>query len=365
MDSIVASPTGSGSSEDAVSFPLQSRDLPSRRLLGKGLCGIVYETVWNGGRFARKDFVEVPTEIFLQEAKRLSRLEGHKNIVKTFGYTVDDRSSSLVLEYMDDDLLSFLLKRKDFKRKERAQYSAVPNILTYPPPLELREALDIMLQIAMGMAYLHGEKIVHGDLKPRNVLLTHLEEGGKSVKVADFGLVQTKSKSMLFASRRARLFDMAQWKSPEYLKMCDLEQKSLESDSDEDDDMKASGDGELLRRADVYSFAVTSFQILTGEVPFPCWNWKGLVESKFRSEGLRLILPVMFHLRLLTDLLESCWGVAAQRPDFSTICEELIKLVNAGGVPKLLHSPCWFCVPCCIHQLSLWLLFEIHPDLKC
>ncbi|KAG0553702.1 hypothetical protein KC19_12G032400 [Ceratodon purpureus] len=347
-------------SEDA--FLLQSRELPSMRLVGKGLCGIVYETTWNGVRHARKDFVEVPSAVFRLEALVLLHLEGHKNIVKTYGYTVDKRSCSLVLEYMDDDLVSFLQKRKELKQKLRGKASEADHLIdpqdfiesrknsnvpgnlsdlsTCLPPLQLPEAVDIMLEMATGMAYLHENGIPHGDLKPRNILVTLSNGTEKLVKVADFGLHRSKSQSMYFVSRRARVLDMAQWKAPEYLEMCNLDKKTLESDLDEDEEMAIPvGSFDWLCRADVYSFALTSFQILTGEIPFPIHKWES--ESAVDNIGfetrLKPELPTIFQLGLLGKLMKSCWGDTVERPDFSAICKQLGE-IKASLIPIVFQS---------------------------
>ncbi|KAG0597952.1 hypothetical protein M758_12G032800 [Ceratodon purpureus] len=347
-------------SEDA--FLLQSRELPSMRLVGKGLCGIVYETTWNGVRHARKDFAEVPSAVFRLEALVLLHLEGHKNIVKTYGYTVDRRSCSLVLEYMDDDLVSFLQKRKELKQKLRGKASEAdhlidpqdfiesrknsnvpgnpPDLSTCLPPLQLPEAVDIMLEMATGMAYLHENGIPHGDLKPRNILITLSNGTEKLVKVADFGLHRSKSQSMYFVSRRARVLDMAQWKAPEYLEMCNLDKKTLESDLDEDEEMAIpAGSFDRLCRADVYSFALTSFQILTGEIPFPIHKWES--ESAVDNIGfetrLKPELPTIFQLGLLGKLMKSCWGDTVERPDFSAICKQLGE-IKASLIPIVFQS---------------------------
>jgi serine/threonine protein kinase len=58
-------------------------------------------------------------------------------------------------------------------------------------------AIDILLQIALGMEYLHGQDVVHCDLKPNNILVcrnTNLEfsvAGYVKVKLANFGLAKT------------------------------------------------------------------------------------------------------------------------------------------------------------------------------
>lgn len=82
-----------------------------------------------------------------------------------------------------------------------------------------------------------------------------------SVKVADFGLVRTKRKSMPFVSRQARKLDMARWKAPEKLEMLlseDKNETSSESGSDLDSYEECTGSSsvsDLLLSTDVYSFS--------------------------------------------------------------------------------------------------------------
>src|SRR5262249_1050738 len=56
-----------------------------------------------------------------------------------------------------------------------------------PPPLD---ALSILQQMALGLSRVHGKGIVHGDLKPANVLVHRgaSRDAGVEVKLADFGL---------------------------------------------------------------------------------------------------------------------------------------------------------------------------------
>lgn len=220
-----------GFRQENIPPDLRSRDLPSKRLLGKGLGSIGYETKWKGVRFARKDFVGVRSNIFLNEATILVGLPDHENVVKTHGLTVDKLSCSLVLEYMDDKLSSLLQKRKDVRKRSPAGNQSELNGTL---PFKLQEALDLMLQIAKGMEHLHDHEIPHGDLKTRNILVTYVTNGDKNssvklVKVADFGLVRTKRNSMSYVSYQARKLDMVRWKAPENLEMLLLEATSSDS----------------------------------------------------------------------------------------------------------------------------------------
>ena len=87
---------------------VQSRELISERIIGKGTSSIVYETTWEGRSYARKDFLGVPKDIFEEEAKALVDLGANLFVVRTYGWTVDEESCSLVIELMDDDLHSLV-----------------------------------------------------------------------------------------------------------------------------------------------------------------------------------------------------------------------------------------------------------------
>ncbi len=53
---------------------------------------------------------------------------------------------------------------------------------------DLRWRLDVLRQIARGLAALHDAGVVHRDLKPANVLVTQATSGGLRVKITDFGI---------------------------------------------------------------------------------------------------------------------------------------------------------------------------------
>ncbi|KAI9206257.1 kinase-like domain-containing protein [Polychytrium aggregatum] len=55
-------------------------------------------------------------------------------------------------------------------------------------PRSVEEKLRLLYQVAAGMSYLHGNNIVHGDLKAENILL---DSSFNSV-ITDFGLSRTK-----------------------------------------------------------------------------------------------------------------------------------------------------------------------------
>lgn len=99
---------------------------------------------------------------FYHEAEIAGRLS-HRNITAIFEFGVDQRTPFLVEEYLPGADLAQLIRRRE--------------------PEVLEEKLDILLQIADGMAYAHRQGVVHRDIKPANVRV--LDNG--RVKILDFG----------------------------------------------------------------------------------------------------------------------------------------------------------------------------------
>jgi serine/threonine-protein kinase len=106
-------------------------------------------------------------------------------------------------------------------------------------PLPIRQALDLLSQAADGISYLHRANIVHGDVRPHNILVTPRGE----VKVGDYGLWEVFLSSKI--AETEWLEQAAPYLPPEHFQ------------------------GEkLTAQSDVYSLGVVLFQALTGRLPF-------------------------------------------------------------------------------------------------
>jgi serine/threonine protein kinase len=95
-------------------------------------------------------------------------------------------------------------------------------------------------------------------------------------------------------------------------------------------------------KADVYSFAITSSEILTGQIPF---GDNSLLNIRRRiMKGLRPTLPTSLPPQLVS-LIEKCWdGDPSRRPDFSEICMELTSLKSVHTITgTLFYSICCSC----------------------
>jgi serine/threonine-protein kinase len=126
--------------------------------------------------------------------------------------------------------------------------------------LRLEHAAELMLQVTAGLAHVHSHHIVHGDVKPSNVILVRRadDEGEERehVKLCDFGVVR----GMTGGSGQAGLGTPA-YMSPEQCL------------------------GEVLdARSDVYGCGVMFYELITGKPPFEASDAQALLRQ-------HLILP--------------------------------------------------------------------------
>jgi serine/threonine protein kinase len=138
-------------------------------LLGEGGAGTVYAGTWKGQRVAIKQLPGRHTRAVDQEIQLISRLR-HENVVRYFDTEKDATAVYLVMELISGGTL-FDYIQQEF---EKSNYWIMMH--------------KILRDIANGMNYLHGQNIVHGDLKSHNILL---RENTYQAVICDFGLSKT------------------------------------------------------------------------------------------------------------------------------------------------------------------------------
>ncbi|WP_307802880.1 Stk1 family PASTA domain-containing Ser/Thr kinase [Frigoribacterium sp. PvP032] len=165
---------------------------------------------------------------FRQEAQAAARM-AHPTIVRVFDAgeeSTRDRSGHevqvpfIVMEYVEGRLL------KDIVREG---------------PMDPAEAVRITEGVLTALEYSHRAGVVHRDIKPGNVMITHSGQ----VKVMDFGIARAISDSSATVAQTTTILGTAQYFSPEQAR------------------------GETVdARSDLYSTGVLLFELLTGRAPF-------------------------------------------------------------------------------------------------
>ncbi|CAO2204047.1 unnamed protein product [Urochloa humidicola] len=222
--------------------------------------------------------------------------------------------------FRDEERKEYLVVMDQLMAKDLGSYVKEVTCPRRRVPFPLVVAVDIMLQIARGMEHLHANGIRHGELNPSNVLVKPRQQhdgGYVHVKVAGFerrsGTVTAGAKASSAATTNGNGNatgggggDNCIWYAPEVLE-------------------KVTGGGGATRteKADVYSFGMICFELLTGKVPFEDNHLQGDKTSKNIRAGERPLFPFQAP-KYLVALTKRCWHAEpAQRPAFASVCRVL------------------------------------------
>lgn len=268
-----------------------SKDYQVRKRLGSG--SRYKEVQWMGESFVVKHFFGEIKPV-LPEISLLSSV-AHPNVMHyMYSFFDEERKEGfLVMELMNKDLAGYIREICSTRRRI---------------PFPLLVAVDIMLQIARGMEYLHSRKIYHGDLNPSNVLVrtrtssssSSSQEGYLHVKVTGLGLSSSKS------SKGSSIW----YAAPEVL-------------AEQQEQPGVAVGARRSEKADVYSFGMICFELLTGKIPFEDDHLQGDKTSKSVRAGERPLFPFPSP-KYLTGLTKRCWQAdPAQRPGFRSVCRVL------------------------------------------
>jgi serine/threonine protein kinase len=262
------------------------------KILGRCNGGAVYLTDWCGVRCATKVIdIHNPEDKdqFWREASILGGLN-HPNIIKFLccGFHEVENQFELVMEFGETTLSQHLSAQG---------------------PLKEMDAMDIMLQIANGMCYLHDMKVAHRDLKPQNVVVTPQNDSQLdnlecvSVKLLDFGIskVEVKDSPEVPTGRNIGTHG---YMAPEAMA------------------------NELSKvaalKADVFSFGMMCSDILSGEKPRfgMLRDYREWIIHKSKRPKLRAT-----YSEALRSLVHECWSLdPSKRPTFLDIYKRLAGL---------------------------------------
>jgi serine/threonine protein kinase len=176
---------------------------------------------------------------FAREAKTMAQLR-HPNIITIHDFGDQDALPFIVMEYLTGETLSQILAKQE--------------------RLSLEEALPLLQDLASALDYAHQQGVIHRDIKPSNVIvepITTLTAGRTQRAILmDFGIARFVSENTVLTGS-GDVLGTADYISPE----------------------QVHGITELDSRTDQYSFAVMTYQILTGKKPFERNNTWAMIRS--------------------------------------------------------------------------------------
>jgi serine/threonine-protein kinase len=215
--------------------------------LGEGGMGVVYKAQDTKlDRFVALKFLpphlaasEQDKARFIQEAKSASALN-HPNVCTIHDIQEHVGQMFIVMEFVDGQTL----------REKKGTIS-------------FKQAIEIGIQIADGLAAAHEKSIVHRDIKPENIMIR--KDG--IAQIMDFGLAKLKGVSRL--TKEGSTVGTAGYMSPEQVQGQDAD-----------------------HRSDIFSLGVLLYEMCTGQLPF-----KGVHETALLYEIVNVDAPSMSSVK--------------------------------------------------------------------
>ncbi|XP_006813789.1 uncharacterized protein LOC102801071 [Saccoglossus kowalevskii] len=289
-------------------------DLDIGRLLDNGEFCYVKE-----GQYKRKDDSEVKVAVkqlkdhtneyakreLLNEFEILAHMGLDPNIILLHGICnkVQEFSTKycLVTEYVSNgSLLKYIRRCRSRKRDEAPKQSI--------PPQEL---VNIMVDVAHGMKYLHNHKILHRKLMASNILITF----NNRAKICDFGLATDMYEHGEYvATNEPVRRSIRRWLAYESL---------LE--------------GVFSAKSDVWSYGIVLWEVSTlGSIPYPGVSIRRLPEKlkeHYRMEKPKHVLQEFY------DTMLRCWHRRPEsRPSFDLLCKEMKNIQKNGKAQIVLKD---------------------------
>ncbi|WP_437312395.1 serine/threonine-protein kinase [Sorangium sp. So ce385] len=166
---------------------------------------------------------------FLREARTAARLQG-EHVARVFDVgTTESGVPFMVMEFLSGLDLQQVIETHG--------------------PLSIQDAVDYVLQALEAVAEAHAAGVVHRDIKPSNLFLAEHPDGTRHIKVLDFGI--SKGQGLDSPAEPGLTSTKQVMGSPGYM-------------SPEQMMAPRTVDG----RADVWSFGVLLYTLVTGEPPF-------------------------------------------------------------------------------------------------
>ncbi|MES1186943.1 MAG: serine/threonine-protein kinase [Myxococcales bacterium] len=215
--------------------------------LGSGGMGSVYEVEHTRLRrsFAlkllRADLAknELVSQRFEREAQALASLE-----------------SDYIVSIVDSGLLS---DARPYFVMERLQGEDLRQLLRKLPVLPVARAVNLAIDVCLGLHVTHAHGLVHRDLKPENLFVTAVDGGRERCTLLDFGVAKLADTDQ---TQPGALIGTARYMAPE----------------------QVAHDGALGPRADVFALGVILHRCLSGKHPFEADSLERVLYKIMNSE---------------------------------------------------------------------------------
>ncbi len=262
------------------------------RLLGAGGMGEVY--LGQHPRLPRRDALKLLPHDWSADEEYRARFNREADLASTLWHPhivgVHDRGEEDGQLWISMDFVDGL---------DAARLSAD----RYPAGMPVEEVARIVTGVASALDYAHKQGLLHRDVKPANIMLTHLDdEGEQRILLTDFGIARNVNDISGLTKTNTTIGTVA-YAAPEQL----------------------LGEEEVDGRADQYSLAATAFHLLTGSQLFPHSNPAVVI-----SRHLNLSPPLLTDHRPELAVLDPVFakGLAKRPEDRFNRCSEFAQALS-------------------------------------
>ncbi len=209
------------------------------------------------------------SQMLLDEARVISKMT-HPNIVSIFEAGEESGQTYLVFEYVQGKTLDEVIPSRQYQK--------------------LSDALKLFKPICMGVQHSHKHQIIHGDLKPANIILDN--EG--TPKIMDFGIARLLSSDVGGGAMSDKLYGTPRYMPPEYLQH-----------------------RQISTANDVYALGLILYEIVTGE-------------AAVKGKTLKQILHHIMHEKMVLP--------SRLNPDINDVFEDIILKASDKKVENRFRS---------------------------
>ncbi|VDM42256.1 unnamed protein product [Toxocara canis] len=307
-----------------VTIPFSQIEFKKQSLIGRGRFAEVHKANWYGDvavKLLNMDHVDEERQLEAFKAEVASfKNTRHDNIVLFMGYCMDQHKLGIVMYYCKGKPLHQLLH-------------------DIPEKFDFSQIVHLATQTCQGMSYLHTKKIIHKDLRTKNIFI----ENRNRVVITDFGLFSMKRLAQPYRDHTLIVPDhWLSYLAPELIKELSAELNQLP----------------FSEASDVYAFGTIWFELMTYGFPFeqvhpdmviwqvgrgmkgPLSNIHSIREVKVIDYFLVAInrspVPDLRVIVVFQEIVVQCWTYSAEdRPSF----RELLDLLERLPKKRLNRSP--------------------------
>uniref|UniRef100_A0A915B8E6 Protein kinase domain-containing protein n=3 Tax=Parascaris univalens TaxID=6257 RepID=A0A915B8E6_PARUN len=277
-----------------VTIPFSQIEFKKQSLVGRGRFAEVHKANWYGDvavKLLNMDHVDEERQLEAFKAEVASfKNTRHDNIVLFMGYCMDQHKLGIVMYYC----------------KGRPLHQLLHDI---PEKFDFSQVVHLATQTCQGMSYLHTKKIIHKDLRTKNIFI----ENRNRVVITDFGLFSMKRLAQPY--RNHTLIVPDHWLSylaPELIKELSAELTQLP----------------FSEASDVYAFGTIWFELMTYGFPFEQVHPDVVVWQVGRGmKGALSNLRGVREIKVFQEIVVQCWAyTAGDRPSFRDLLDMLERL---------------------------------------